>query len=82
MSYIGKAQIVAQMSQRTGLSREQSQEVYACLVDIVQEQLRRGQRVSLTGIGVLSLIETKGVKGTKRLLFQASDELRDSVKQP
>ena len=74
---ITKTQICAQIAARTGQSKEDASAFYTALVEVVEEGLLRGDRVSLTRLGLLTV---SAGKKRKMVRFEASETLRDALR--
>ena len=61
----GKGQLVDMVADKTGLTRKQSEEAVATMLDSIQEALRAGKSVGLPGVGTLSVKATAARTGVK-----------------
>ena len=62
---IAKAQLVEMVSDKTGLTRKQSEEAVQTMLECVVSALQSGQSVGLPGLGTLSVKETAARTGVK-----------------
>ena len=74
------------------LSRKQAQEIMAAMITTVTKQLKKGNRIRMSGLGVLevkAVAARKGrnpatgeairIKASKRIAFRAAKELKEAV---
>lgn len=64
-SKIAKTQLVEMVSDKTGLTKKQSEEAISATLEIVVSALQSGQTVGLPGLGTLSVKETAARTGVK-----------------
>ncbi|ADY27491.1 histone family protein DNA-binding protein (plasmid) [Deinococcus proteolyticus MRP] len=62
---MGKTALIAELSSKTGLTRQQASGVTDSLLSTVVEALQAGQTVSLPGLGTFSIKETAARTGVK-----------------
>lgn len=58
-----KAEIIAKVSQQTGLKRSQVEKVLESLIDTLAVALSKRERIALPGLGIFSVKERKERKG-------------------
>lgn len=89
---MNKNELVATVAERAGLTRRESERAVSALVDVIQEALARGERVSLVGFGTFE-VRTRGARvgrnprtrqaitipPTRVPAFRAGKTLRDAV---
>ncbi|GHG09909.1 DNA-binding protein HU [Deinococcus piscis] len=64
-SKMGKAALIAEVSSKTGLTRQQASGVTDSVLNAVIEALQAGQTVSLPALGTFSIKETAARTGVK-----------------
>lgn len=88
-----KSELAAQLAEKTGMSKVSATSALGALTDLVTEELVRGGKVQLTGLGTLSVRQRKERMGVnpatgekikipakKVAAFKASSTLTDSLK--
>lgn len=60
---MNRKELVDAIARETGLSRKNSELAVRAFVDIVSEELRKGERVQLTGFGSFEVSERAGRAG-------------------
>ena len=58
-----KAQLVAKLSEGTGMSRKQIDEVLGAMIDTVVKTVKKGESVKVSGLGIFRLRKTKARMG-------------------
>jgi DNA-binding protein HU-beta len=89
-----KTDFVAAIAERTGIPRKQARHVVEAAIDIITEELQKGERVVLTGFGTFEVRERRERQGvnpqTKEAMriaatrtpgFSASNSLKDAVRR-
>lgn len=56
---MNKTELVNAMAAKTGMTKVASKEAMNALLDTVQEQLNKGEKVTLIGFGTFSVVERK-----------------------
>lgn len=54
---MNKTELVAAMAERAGLSKTDAAKALAAYVDVVKEQLAKGDSISLIGFGTFSVVD-------------------------
>ncbi len=85
-------QLAPALAEATNLSKQQSEAMLNSLVDMVTERLKAGDKVRLTGLGILQVRDRPArtgrnpatgqpieIKASKKIAFTASKELKDAV---
>jgi DNA-binding protein HU-beta len=85
-------QIAAQLAERQELSKKQAEAILADLVVLTARHLKKGERLRLTGLGILQVRhraarmgrnpatgEAIRIKASKKIVFRAAKELKDSI---
>lgn len=85
-------QIAAELAEQHELSRRQTEALFNDLVATATEHLRKGDRLRLTGLGILQVRkraarmgrnpatgEAIKIKASKKVAFRASKDLRESI---
>jgi len=86
---VTKIDLAGLLVEKTGLTRAEASKFLSALAEAVQESLRKGRKVRLSGIGILSVYqrgpstrrnpktgERIAVPPRKRVRFRASQELK------
>jgi DNA-binding protein HU-beta len=60
---MNKADLVNEISSRTGLTKSKSSEVIDSVIESIQDSLTRGEKVTLVGFGTFDTITRKARKG-------------------
>jgi DNA-binding protein HU-beta len=60
---MNKADLVNEISSRTGLTKSKSSEVIDSITESIQDSLTRGEKVTLVGFGTFDTITRKARKG-------------------
>lgn len=58
-----KTEFIAEIAERSGVSRKQAKQVLDAALDIIAEQLQHGERVVLTGFGTFEVRERRERQG-------------------
>ena len=85
-------QMAAQLAERHDLSKKQTEAVLADLVALTARHLKKGERLRLTGLGILQVRhrtarmgrnpatgEAIKIKASKKIAFRPAKELKESV---
>ena len=89
---MNKAELVAAIAEKTELSKKDSEKALKAFTEIVEEELKKGEKIQLVGFGTFEVTERKareGIKpGTKEKIkipaskapkFKAGASLKNSV---
>ena len=89
---MNKTELVAAIAEKTELSKKDSEKALKAFTDIVEEELKKGEKVQLVGFGTFEVSERKereGIKpGTKEKIkipaskapkFKAGKALKTSI---
>jgi DNA-binding protein HU-beta len=60
---VNKAQLVAEMAERSGLTKGDSETALQAFLEVIQENVAEGKKVSLVGFGAFTLKERSARKG-------------------
>lgn len=60
---MNKAELVAAVAQKSGLTKKDSEKAINALVESIKEALAKGEKVSLVGFGTFEVRERKARKG-------------------
>lgn len=87
-----KKELVDQLAQRTGGTKAQAQAALDFVAETLQQQLKKGERIVLPGVGTFSLTrrkartgrnpqtgETIKIKAANRVKFTAAKPMRDAA---
>ncbi len=90
-----KTEFINRLAERTGIPRKQTKQVLETALEIITEQLQKGERVVLTGFGTFEVRERRERQGvnpqTKQPMrigathtpgFSASNSLKSAIKNP
>jgi len=89
---LNKADLVAAVAEKTGMTKKDSEKVLNAFVEAIQEALAKGDKVSLVGFGTFEVRERAErvgrnpqtgeeikIAATKVPVFKAGKALKDSV---
>jgi DNA-binding protein HU-beta len=90
---VNKSELVEQIAQRSGLSKDQAGEALGATIAAIEEGLAAGEEIALTGFGKFSVAHRSAREGvnpstgqriqiaaTKAPRFSAGSKLKDAVK--
>jgi DNA-binding protein HU-beta len=85
-------QMAAELAERHDLSKKQSEAILTDLVILTGRHLKKGERLRLTGLGILQVRhraarmgrnpatgETIKIKASKKIAFRPSKELKETI---
>ena len=85
-------QMAAQLAERHDLSKKQTEAVLADLVTLTARHLKKGERLRLSGLGILQVRhraarmgrnpatgEAIKIKASKKIAFRPAKELKDAI---
>ena len=85
-------QLAPALAETTNLSKQQSEAILNSLVEMVTERLKAGDKVRLTGLGILQVRDRPArtgrnpatgqpieIKASKKIAFAASKELKSAI---
>lgn len=88
-----KAELIAKTAADVNISKTATEKVLNALVDVIEEALKKGDKITLTGLGTFSVSERKARKGrnprtgeeinipaTKAPKFGAGAALKEALK--
>ena len=89
---MNKTELVAAMAEQTNLSKKDAEAALKAFVDVVSEELKKGEKVQLVGFGTFEVSEraaregrnpqtgeTMEIKASKTPKFKAGKALKDMV---
>ena len=89
---MNRAELVAVMAERTGLSKKDSQASLKAFADVVTEELKKGEKIQLVGFGTFEVSErgaregrnpqtgeTMTIAACKAPKFKAGKALKDAI---
>ena len=89
---MNKTELVAAMAEQTNLSKKDAEAALKAFVDVVSEELKKGEKVQLVGFGTFEVSEraaregrnpqtgeTMEIKASKTPKFKAGKALKDAV---
>ena len=60
---MNKSELVAAIAEQSGASKKDTEKVLKAFVDVVTEELKKGEKVSFVGFGTFEVIERAARKG-------------------
>ena len=91
---MNKSELVEQIAQRSGLSKDQAGEALSATIGAIEDGLAAGQEIAITGFGKFSVADRSAREGvnpstgeriyiaaTKAPRFSAGTKLKDAVKR-
>ena len=85
-------QISADLAEKYGMTKKQSNELFVELVAVISKNLKKGNRIRMAGLGILQVKKRAARKGRnpatgleiqipakKKIAFRAAKELKDLV---
>jgi DNA-binding protein HU-beta len=91
---VNKSELVDQIAQRSGLSKDQAGEALGATIATIEEGLAAGEDIAITGFGKFSVTQRSAREGvnpstgqriqiaaTKAPRFSAGSKLKDAVKR-
>ena len=89
---MNKTELVAAMAEQTNLSRKDAEAALKAFIDVVSEELKKGEKVQLVGFGTFEVSEraaregrnpqtgeTMEIKASKTPKFKAGKALKDMM---
>ena len=89
---MNKVELIAEMSEKTGLSKKDAGAALKAFTDIVQAELKKGEKVQLVGFGTFEVAkraarvgrnpqsgEEMKIKASKSPKFKAGKALKDAL---
>ena len=89
---MNKAELVAAVAERTELSKKDAEKALKAFVDVVAEELKKGEKIQLVGFGTFEVTERAAregrnpltgekmqIKASKAPKFKAGKALKDAV---
>lgn len=89
---MNKTELVAAMAEQTNLSKKDAEAALKAFVDVVSEELKKGEKVQLVGFGTFEISEraaregrnpqtgeTMQIKASKTPKFKAGKALKDMM---
>ena len=89
---MNKTELVAAMAEQTNLSKKDAEAALKAFIDVVSEELRKGEKVQLVGFGTFEVSEraaregrnpqtgeTMEIKASKTPKFKAGKALKDMM---
>lgn len=89
---MNKAQLIAGLAEKTGLTKKDSEKALNAFVDTITEELQKGEKVSLVGFGTFEVkqraervgrnpktMEELVIPASKAPSFKAGKALKDAV---
>lgn len=91
---MNKAELVAAIAERTELSKKESEKALKAFIDVVTEELKKGEKIQLVGFGTFEVAEraaregrnpqtgkTMKIAASKAPKFKAGKALKDEINQ-
>lgn len=92
---MNKVELAAAIANETGLTKKDSEAAVKAFVEVVTEELKKGEKVQLVGFGTFEVTEraaregrnpqtgkTMKIKASKAPKFKAGKALKDAVNAP
>ena len=89
---MNKAELVAAIAEKTELSKKDSEKALKAFIDVVTEELKKGEKIQLVGFGTFEVVEraaregrnpqtgeTMNIPASKAPKFKAGKALKDEV---
>ena len=89
---MNKTELVAAMAEQTNLSKKDAEAALKAFIDVVSEELKKGEKVQLVGFGTFEVSEraaregrnpqtgeTMEIKASKTPKFKAGKALKDMI---
>ena len=89
---MNKAELVAAMAEQTNLSKKDAEAALKAFIDVVSEELKKGEKIQLVGFGTFEVSEraaregrnpqtgeTMKIEASKSPKFKAGKALKDMV---
>ena len=89
---MNKTELVAAMAEQTNLSKKDAEAAFKAFIDVVSEELKKGEKVQLVGFGTFEVSEraaregrnpqtgeTMEIKASKTPKFKAGKALKDMM---
>ncbi len=89
---MNKTELVAAIAEKTELSKKDSEKALKAFIDVVTEELQKGEKIQLVGFGTFEVIERAAregrnpltgekmkIKASKAPKFKAGKALKDAV---
>ena len=91
---MNKAELVAAIAERTELSKKESEKALKAFIDVVTEELKKGEKIQFVGFGTFEVAEraaregrnpqtgkTMKIAASKAPKFKAGKALKDEINQ-
>lgn len=79
---MNKTELVAAMSEQTGLSKKDAEAALKAFTDVVAEELKKGEKIQLVGFGTFEVSERAARTGRNpQHLFYTKNALQPEVAQ-
>ena len=89
---MNKTELVTAIAEQAELSKKDSEKALKAFIDVVTDELKKGEKIQLVGFGTLEVIERAAregrnpltgekmsIKGSKAPKFKAGKALKDAV---
>ena len=91
---MNKTELVAAIAEKTELSKKDSEKALKAFIDVVSEEIQKGEKIQLVGFGTFEVVERAAregrnpltgakmsIKASKAPKFKAGKALKDVVNQ-
>ena len=91
---MNKTELVAAIAEKTNQSKKDTEKVLKAFVDVITEELKKGEKIQLVGFGTFEVIERAAregrnpltgekmeIKASKAPKFKAGKALKDAVNE-
>ena len=76
---MNKTELVAAMAEQTNLSKKDAEAALKAFIDVVSEELKKGEKVQLVGFGTFEVSERAAREASKTPKFKAGKALKDMM---
>ena len=91
---MNKTELVAAIAEKTELSKKDSEKALKAFIDVVSEELQKGEKIQLVGFGTFEVVERAAregrnpltgakmkIKASKAPKFKAGKALKDAINE-
>ena len=91
---MNKTELVAAIAEKTELSKKDSEKALKAFIDVVSEELQKGEKIQLVGFGTFEVVERAAregrnpltgakmkIKASKAPKFKAGKALKDMINE-
>ena len=78
---MNKTELIAAMAEQTELSKKDAEAALKAFVDVVSEELKKGEKVQLVGFGTFEVSERAAREGRNPATGEAGKALKDLINE-